>query len=460
MRHFAWQWLAVSSLLLAAFSAINASAETRPEYGGTLRIAVRESLVSLDPGDEAQQDSFARRNLLALIFETLVTVDDRGRVYPALATEWQAAAGNQRWQFQIRRGVKFHDGSELTPEIAASALRMANPSWKVFSEGDFVIVERDHADADMPAELALTRNSIVKKNGGGKLSGTGPFHVEDWQAGKHLTLGAEENHWRGRAFVDVVDVEMGRNFREQALELESGKIDLMEVAPEQSHRAAMEGIRINGSQPMELIALVFAKEAATADEKPIRLALARSIERGSMRSALLQGAGQPAASLLPNWMSGYGFAFSPDADLKQARQALQQVHGTQNWTLGYDANDSLERVLAERIALNAKDAGLVLQPMATSTADVRLVRIPLATADPWIALENVAAALGVAIPKANGDSVEDLYSAEQTLLKSARVIPLFHLPVEWALSPTVKDWRPEADGSWRLDAVWIGKEKP
>lgn len=457
MRHFAWQWLAASSLLLATFSA---SAETRPQYGGTLRIAVRESLASLDPGDQLQPDSFARRNLLALIFETLVTVDDRGRIHSALATEWQAAPGDQRWQFKIRRGVKFHDGSELTPEIAASVLRMANPSWKVFSEEDFVIVERDHADSDVPAELALTRNSVVKKNGGGKLSGTGPFHVEDWQAGKHLTLGAEENHWRGRAFVDAVDVEMGKNFHEQILELESGKTDLVEVAPEQSHRAAIEGIRISSSQPMELIALVFAKEAQTPDEKMRRLALARSIERGSMRSALLQGAGQPAACLLPNWISGYGFTFSTDADLKQARQVLQQVHGAPNWTLGYDANDSLGRVLVERIALNAKDAGLVLQPTATSIADARLVRIPLAKADPWIALENVAAALGMILPKANGDSVEDLYSVEQTLLKGGQVIPLFHLPAEWALSPSLQDWRSGADGSWRLDEVWMGKEKP
>jgi hypothetical protein len=139
---------------------------------------------------------------------------------------------------------------------------------------------------------------------------------------------------------------------------------------------------------------------------------------------------------------------------------LQQVHGAPNWTLGYDANDSLGRVLVERIALNAKDAGLVLQPTATSIADARLVRIPLAKADPWIALENVAAALGMILPKANGDSVEDLYSVEQTLLKGGQVIPLFHLPAEWALSPSLQDWRSGADGSWRLDEVWMGKEKP
>jgi hypothetical protein len=43
---------------------------------------------------------------------------------------------------------------------------------------------------------------------------------------------------------------------------------------------------------------------------------------------------------------------------------------------------------------------------------------------------------------------------------SSRVIPLFHLPAECAVSPALNDWRPAADASWRLDEVWLGKDKP
>jgi MarR-like DNA-binding transcriptional regulator SgrR of sgrS sRNA len=464
MKRFGWQWLVVSSLSLGALLINVSSAESRPQYGGTVHVAMREAPMSLDPSDTTQADSFARRNLLALIFDTLVTVDDRSRVHPGLAVDWQAAPGNQRWQFHLRQGVKFHDGSPLTTEIAASSLRTANPSWKIFAEGDSLIVERDQADADLPAELALARNSIVKKNGGGKLSGTGPFHIEDWQPGKRLTLAAEENRWRGRVFVDAIEVEMGRNFREQLNELELGRADLVEVAPEQGHRVAMEDGRVSSSQPMELVALAFSGAPKTADEKLLRSALAHSIDRGSMKSVLLQGAGQPTASLLPNWMSGYGFVFPTDADLKLARQEHEQVrdqiHTAANWTVGYDANDSVARVLVERVALNAKDAGLGLQLTTAATADLRLVRIPLASADPWIALANVAETLGMAMPKASGESVEDLYAAEAALLAGQRVIPLFHLPAEYATSPALNDWRPAADGSWRLDEVWVEKDRP
>jgi peptide/nickel transport system substrate-binding protein len=459
MKRFGCQWLVASSLLLGASLNVG-SAETRPQYGGTVHVAMQEAPMSLDPSDMTQADSFARRNLLRLIFETLVTVDDRGRIHPGLAVDWQVAPGNQRWQFHLRRGVKFHDGSPLTAEIAASSLRTANPSWKIFAEGDALIVERDHADADVPAEVALTRNSIVKKNGGGKLSGTGPFHIEDWQPGKKLTLAAEEDHWRGRVFADAIEVEMGRNFREQLNELELGRADLVEVAPEQGHRVAMEQGRVSISQPLELVALAFTSDPKTADEKRLRSVLAHSIDRGSMKSVLLQGAGQASASLLPNWMSGYGFVFSTDADLKEARQEREQARTAPSWTVRYDANDSVARVLVERVALNARDAGLALQPTTAATADMRLVRIPLSSADPWIALANVAEALGMALPKANGESVDDLYAAEAALLASQRVIPLFHLPAEYAASPALNDWRPAADGSWRLDEVWLGKNRP
>jgi ABC-type transport system substrate-binding protein len=458
MRRFVWLWLAASSLALAARVS---SAETRPQYGGRLRIAIREEITSLDPGDSTQADSLARRNVLGLIFETLVTVDDRGRIHPALATGWQAEPGNQRWQFEIRHVVKFHDGSELTPELAAATLRAQNPSWRVLAQGDSVVVESALPDPDLPAELALTRNGIAKKNGAGTISGTGPFRIENWQPGKQLRLAAEENHWRGRAFVDSIEIEMGKNFREQLLELDSDQADIVEVAPEQTQRVLMQGHRVSGSQPIELLALVFADEPRTAEDKMLRSALAHSIERGSMRSVLLQGAGEPAASLLPTWMSGYGFAFSTETDLKRAREERAELRAAApTLTVGYDANDPLARTIVERVALNAQDAGLMLRPVASASADLRLRRVPLASTDPWVALENVAEVLGLAMPHTAGDSIEDLFAAEQALLAKQRVIPLLHLPAEWALSPGVKDWRVGTDGSWRLNEVSMGKGRP
>jgi ABC-type transport system substrate-binding protein len=419
---------------------------------------MRAAPTSLDPADGAQPDSFARRNLSMLMFDTLVTTDENGRLQPSLATAWQALPGSNRWQFRIRHGVMFHDGTLLTAESVAASLRTANLSWNVIGDADSVIVEWDSSNPDILPVLALSRNAIAKRTSDNKPSGTGPFHVVDWQPGKKLALAAEENCWRGRPFLDAIEIEMGRGYRDQMTALELGKADLVEVAPEQSHRASQAGRRLASSSPVELLALVFARDAASPDERLLRQALALSVERGSIRSVLLQGAGQPAGSILPNWMTGYGFVFPTDADLARARQARQKLRSIPTWTLVYDSADPLARLLAERIALNARDAGLLLQPTSAASADVRLVRIPLMSPDPWIALEDVAALAGQPVGKKQ-DGFEDLYASEVALLATQRVIPLFHLPISYASTSGLKNWSLRPDGSWTLGNAWLGNAR-
>ncbi len=80
-----------------------------------------------------------------------------------------------------------------------------------------------------------------------------------------------------------------------------------------------------------------------------------------MNSVLLQGGGEPAGALLPDWMTGYAFLFPTTGDMQRAQLTRGEVPQAPVWTLGYDASDPLARVIAERIALNARDAGLRLQ---------------------------------------------------------------------------------------------------
>lgn len=459
MKHFVCHWLAVSSLLLGAL----VHAETRPQYGGTLRVTMHAAPATLDPADNRVPDSFARRSVSSLLFDTLVTWND-GRTQAALAESWQATKGNQRWQFRLRHGVKFHDGTPLTSEIVAASLRFANPAWNVRGDGDAVVIDCDEANPAMLAQLALPRNAIVKRDSADKMSGTGPFHIGEWQPGRKLTLAAEEDCWRGRPFLDSIEIEMGRTFRDQMSALEAGRADLVEIAPEQAHHFSPAKGRLVSSAPIELLALTFARDASSPEEKTLRAALGLCVERGSIHSVLLQGTGQPAGSLLPTWISGYGFVFSSQADLPKARQVREQVHVIPIWTIGYDASDPLARLVAERIALNARDAGLSLVPTSPGSVDVRLVRIPLASSDPWISLDAVAAQSGLpqaGLPQAKnkGGSAEDLYAAEQAALASQRVIPLFHLPVLYAASVKLKDWTLQTDGSLGLSGAWLEAAK-
>jgi len=453
MKRFEWRWLAISSLLLV----VTAVAEVRPRYGGMLHVQMRAAPVSLDPMQLAGADSASATSLSSLLFDTLVTVDDSGRVQPALAESWQSSRENVAWEFRLRRGVKFSDGSALTAEAAAASLRVSNPSWKISAQDNTLVIE-DVGDSELLAVLALARNAIAKRDQ--EIAGTGPFHVAAWQPGRMLTLAAREDCWRGRPFLDGIEIEMGKNSRDQMNAFNLRKIDLAEIAPEQMHRAAQEGQGLSSSARMELLALVFAKDPSSAEERQLRQALGLSVERGSIRNVLLQGAGEPAGGLLPSLISGYGFVFPTASDLQKARQLRNEVRAVPVWTIGYDASDLLSRVLAERIALNAKDAGLTLRPVTGGEADLRLARIVLASSDPWVALDELLAHVGLPPLKSKGGPVQDLFAQEQASLASERVIPLFHLPIAYASAPTLKGFEVHMDGTWGLEHAWLETSRP
>src|SRR5205823_9498415 len=148
---------------------------------------------------------------------------DRGSLQPSLASSWEAEPGNQRWRIKLRSNVIFSDGSPLTTDTVAGSLRASNPGWKIFPNSDSVTIETESPDQDLPAELALTRNSIAKR--GSMPIGTGAFTVTDWQPGKNLTLTARENYWGGRPYVDSIVIVLGQNQREQIISLDLGKAE-------------------------------------------------------------------------------------------------------------------------------------------------------------------------------------------------------------------------------------------
>jgi len=421
-----------------------------------LHLATRISPSSLDPADATQGDSLARRNLIRLVFDTLVSLDAEGKAQPALAVSWRAESGNQRWQLWLRNNVKFHDGSPMTPEAVAASLRTANPDWTVLAANDSVIIQTNANDPDLLAELAMARNSVAKKLSGGAWVGTGPFRITNWQPQKSVTLSAVEDYWGGRAFPDTIDVQSGRNPRDQWIDFDLGKLQIADVALEQTHYIAGEGRHIVNSAPLELVALVFAREPQSTDDAKLREVIALSIDRASIRSGVLQDSGEPSAAILPNWITGYAFVFPSGRELTKAQEERSEIQRAPALSVGYDPDDGLVRLIAERIVLNARDAGITLQAIAGAKTDIRVVRVTLSSTNPRIALQASATALGLTAPKVSGTSIEDVYKAESELLRSKRVIPLFQLPLSYAVSPAVQNWNIGPDGSWHLPDIWLG----
>jgi len=447
MKHFAWPLVAVSSVLVSL-----AYGATRPQHGGTAHVLVRSAPNSLDPASP-QPDPFTAANIFRLVYDTLITADDTGRLQPGLALSWRAAYDHRHWYFQLRPGVKFDDGSAVTVDAVAASLRQGN-AWSVVPQGDSVAIGLDQPDDFLPAELALPRNAIVKRDSGGT-RGTGPFRMAEWISGKRLVLNANEEYWRGRPFLNSIEIEFGMSYRNQEVALELGRADVVEVAPEQARRMEAAGRHVTESQPLELLALVFARESQSANESKLREALQLCIDRQTIRDVLLGGEGEIAGGILPNWITGYEFLFPADTNVTKAQEDRGGVNQAPLWTLGYNPADPPSQVIAERIALNARDVGLRVQLATGTNADVQLVRLRLESFDAGLALKLAAAQLGLPEPKLDGASVQSVYQAESSLLQGQRAIPLFHLPVDYGLGPALKGWNVQHDGSCHLPDVWL-----
>jgi len=451
MRRFNLLLLAASSVICS----VAASAATRPHYGGTLRVAMHEAPQSLDPLSLAQVGA---PHISRLLFDTLVALDDRGQPQPALATSWQAEPGNQRWRFTLRAGVSFSDGASLEATAVAASLRSANPDWKVLPVGDVVVVQTGEPHPNLPAELALPRNGIV--HGNPQVSGTGPFWVAQHVAGKHLSLVANDQYWGGRPFLDSMEIDFGQNDRDQMTSLDLGRIDFAEVAPENIRRARAEGHTVESSSPSELVALAFATPPRNEEETHLRNALALSIDTSAINNVVLQGGGESTGALLPNWLSGYGFLFTEETSLEHARTERTLAKQVAPLVLAYDPQDPVARTVAERILLNARDAGITLQLTTSGHADMTLTRVSLPSLNIQTALTGIALALQLPMPSFGNGSANDLYVAEKTLLQSHRAIPLVYLRSGVALQPAIRNFNMSPNGSWQMNNVWLGAEKP
>jgi len=461
MRRSAYLLFAAASLLLALCPA---AAESRPRYGGTLRLELSASPASLDPVQPSAFPTSAQQQLSALIFDRLVELDQRGMPQPGLAASWQHDPDYRRWLFHLRSGVLLHNGSPLLPHLVVMSLAASNPNWHVRLQGEEIVIESASPLPNLLAELACARNAIVVHTEAGTVVGTGPFRVSAWEPGKRLTLTANEDYWGGRPFLDSVEITFGRSQRDQALDLQLGRADVIEVALDQIRRAQQDGQRVVLSSPAELIALAFSDKPSVKDPA-LREAISLSIDRSAIQNTLLQKQGEAAAGLLPQWVSGYSFLFRVIAGVDRARQLRGDSGPAPSLTLAYDWSDPLARAIAERVSVNAHDAGVTIQPYGenlqarSANADLRVVRIPLASGDAAAALNSISAVFSRqgALP---ANSPEELYALDRVLRSDFRLIPIVYVPQAWALSPRVKNWVTPREGGWRLADVWLEEDKP
>jgi len=481
MRRIVWPFhagnnarkaIVAAVLLIGVAVASRATASTRPQFGGTLRVQISERISTIDPRQWPSEPTKAVRaeRVGSLVFDRLVRLDDHATLQPAIAISWEHDAQAKRWQFRIREGVKFSDGTLLTPAVAAMALQqLLGISFDVSATSDSVVIQADHSLPDLATELSTGRYFVFRTADDNSISGTGPFRVAEWPAAQgsaKAVFAANETCWAGRPFVDKIELVMGADPEMQANAISFDQADVVELPASQVRRAAQRGIRTVSSDPVELLALVVDDSRPAVKDAHLRQAISLAIDRASIADVILQKQGVAAGGLLPNWISGYAHLLPPTFDLPRAKDLLAASRHEPSravpLVLIYDSGDAELHVVADRVAVNLREAGIMVQVPGQSAggkskptvADLRLVRHQLAAPHPATAVSELLNSLGEA--SAGLETLEKVYDAERAPIEAYRVIPLVHVPENYGLSPQVRDWMRPRWGGWRLDDVWLG----
>ncbi len=427
----------ISSLVVCL--TLSAGARTRSHYGGALRIETRS-----DPW--RVPDGIARK----LVFDGLTRLDDSGVVVPGLAIRWESQDNYLRWQFWLRPGVRFHDGAALTPAAVAASLSQSCgkqcPWTGLNTVGNSLVFASDSPMPELPAELARSMYLIVRHHDAAQPSGTGPFRITN-ASDRVASLAANNDYWQGRPFVDTVQVEGNRSLRDQWLDLSVGRADMVEVPAELLHQALQDRLMVLGSRPTDLLVLSVSSKGALHDDQ-LRQAIALAVDRAALFNVIFQKEGEPTGSLLPSDFTGYAFLFPTERDITRARNYRAGAN-TAPLVLTIENPDATEQLVAERIVLNLREAGLnatVRPPSSEPTADLVLKRIHLEAGDAAAALDEMLENFGQKVTGEARDP-EALYKEERDFLKTYRAIPLLYLPRALAVGERVRDLRLTADGT-------------
>ncbi|MDP9108725.1 MAG: ABC transporter substrate-binding protein, partial [Pseudomonadota bacterium] len=335
-----------------------------PAMAQEFKLAMSSPPTSMDPHF---YNLFPNLNVSDHIFETLVVMDADSHVIPALAESW-SLVNNLTWEFKLRRGVKFHDGSELTAEDVLWS--MDRPSTIVGSPGKFdvytkAIINKKIVDAHTirfttkepyPLLLAdLTSIYIVSKKATTGLSsddfasgkgmvGTGPYKFVKFQRDDRLELERNDAYWGNKPAWTKVTLRFIPNGATRLAALLSGDVQAIENVPtpdltkvradktlslyaKVSHRV----IYLYPDTHRDKSPFVTDKDGKPLDKNPlqdprVRSALSMAINREAIRDRVMEGLSEPTNNLVPAMLFGYNPAlavvkYDPDGAKKLLAQA-------------------------------------------------------------------------------------------------------------------------------------------
>lgn len=357
------RWMAAAAAFLSCAFSASMGAQT-------LTLGTKLELNTLDPHFF---NAFPTGSSHSTIYEALVTNDENQKLQPALATSWKIV-NDTTWEFKLRKGVKFHDGSDFSADdVIATYERVPNVpnspnSFAQFVRGiasiskqgdDTLVIRTKQPNPKLafelsrvlivPARIAKTATT-ADFNANKTAIGTGPYKVSEWVNGDRLLLVRNDAYWGGKqpwakvtekviakdptrvaalltGEVDAIDLpaiaDLPRLRNDKRFTLSKGAAGLV-------HYIALDSAR-------DVSPFVTAKDGKPLDRNPlkdarVRKALSLAIHRGLIVDRVLDGAGVPAGQMLSEVFPSSPKDLKPDVqDLARAQALLKEA----GWAQGF-----------------------------------------------------------------------------------------------------------------------------
>lgn len=243
--------LGLCSISVFAYSGKGESAQAlKPEYGGTLSVAVEDDSKGFDPVKAGYLNSPARSIAMA-IEERLFGMDEKGKLIPELALSAGSSRDGKTWTIKLRQGVSFHDGTPfnadavvqhwgmlLDPKNRYRGITMIRAIETVRKVNDYTVsFSLKHAWVPFKDVLASTNGfaayipspKAVKEGTQDRAPvGTGPYKFKEWVAGDRLVVVKNPDYWqKGKPYLESVVFRTVPDMQTRFSGLRSGELDVI-----------------------------------------------------------------------------------------------------------------------------------------------------------------------------------------------------------------------------------------
>jgi peptide/nickel transport system substrate-binding protein len=386
-------------LTVVGGAGVAAAAYAGPSHAAVLRASAaastKQSVLKIVSGesdgpsgttDPAFSTSDADGTRISLVYDRLMYLDNSWRPQPQLATSWSSNKEGTVWEFKLRRGVKFHDGTPLTAaDVVYSFQRLLDPKTgsaatsemtgitsNDVSAPDPYTVRFDLKAADVVLPLTITnRFTFIVKNGMTKeflrkqAIGTGPFKLASFTPGvEPTTFTKNSSYWMpGKPYVQGVSLTSITEEASRIAALESGEVHIIwdMTSADATSLGAQSGVDVYSVKTPFIVNLACWCDTPPFTDNRVRQAMKLVLDRSQVQELTVGKFGAVAYDdPVGGWME-YGLDVKGHVrDVKKAKQLLEAAGHHSGLSLELYTSDATDGMvqLATIFKQNAAPAGI------------------------------------------------------------------------------------------------------